>query len=248
MSFDNPSSSANRQSSLASRSDRGSQGRLHSTSQFAWGQPSRRLPPLATSDLAFSSANQHHPASPFTSFQAGARQPQSVPAGSNITSPRSRTVTPLSHVANAATANSSSQGEPGGGGGLNLGGKSGTYSPSLSGTNLGSPTTAGFERTASLPASAGSGSGQSSLTKISVAQVLLLLDTITEKQGKAKWEVKAEQIKKVQVLHITRPRHHANRVTACRVKRHRSIHQVLRPASFQQRVTDFSERKRKECR
>jgi CCR4-NOT transcription complex subunit 1 len=35
------------------------------------------------------------------------------------------------------------------------------------------------------------------LTKISVAQVLLLLDTITEKQGKAKWEVKAEQIKKV---------------------------------------------------
>ena len=134
------------------------------TSQFAWGQPSRRLPPLATSDLAFSSANQHNPASPFTSFQAGVRQPQSVPAGSNITSPRSRTVTPLSHLANTATATSSLQGEPGGGGGLSLGGRSGTYSPSLSGTNLGSPTIAGFERTSSLPASAGSGSGQSSLT------------------------------------------------------------------------------------
>jgi hypothetical protein len=221
MSFDNPSSSANRQSS---RSDKGSQGRSQPTSQFAWGQPSRRLPPLATSDLAFPAVNQHNPISPNTSFQAGARQLQSVPAGSNITSPRSRTVTPLSHLANTATANSSSQGEPGGGGGLNLGKKSGTYSPSLSGTNLGSPTTAGFERTSSLPASAGSGSGQTSLTKISVAQVLLLLDTITEKQGKAKWEIKAEQIKKVQTLHTTRLRHHTNRVTACRVKRNRSVH------------------------
>lgn len=204
MSFDNTSSSANRQSSLASRSDKGPQGRPQPTSQFAWGQPSRRLPPLATSDLAFPSANQHNPISPYTSFQAGARQPQSVPVGSNITSPRSRTVTPLSHLANTAIANSSSQGEPGGGGGLSLGRKSGTYSPSLSGTYLGLPTTAAFERISSLPASAGSGSGQSSLTKISVAQVLLLLDTITEKQGKAKWEIKAEQIKKVQTWHATR--------------------------------------------
>jgi CCR4-NOT transcription complex subunit 1 len=204
MSFDNPSSSANRQTAFGSRSDKSSQGRPQQTSQFAWGQPSRRLPPLATSDLAFSSANQHNPASPFTSFQAGVRQPQSVPAGSNITSPRSRTVTPLSHLANTATATSSLQGEPGGGGGLSLGGRSGTYSPSLSGTNLGSPTIAGFERTSSLPASAGSGSGQSSLTKISVAQVLLLLDTISDKQGKAKWEIKAEQIKKVQFVHTTR--------------------------------------------
>ena len=52
----------------------------------------------------------------------------------------------------------------------------------------------------SLPVSASSGSGQSSLTKISVAQVLLLLDTISEKQGKAKWDIKAEQIKKVHAL------------------------------------------------
>lgn len=207
MSFDNPSSSANRQSSLASRSDKGSQGRPAQSSPFAWGQPGRRLPTLATSDLTFS-ANQHNSASPFTSFQAGARQPQSVPAGSNITSPRSRTATPLSHLANATTANSSPQGEPGagGGGGLSLGVRSWTYSPSLSGTNLGSPTTAAFDRTSSLPTSAGSGSGQSSLTKISVTQVLLLLDTITEKQGKAKWETKAEQIKKVHSLYTTRPR------------------------------------------
>ena len=207
MSYDNSSSSANRHSSLASRQDKSSEGRPVQSPQFAWGQPgTRRLPPLATSDLS-SLSSQHHTTSPSTSLQAGARQQHSVPAGSNFTSPRSRTVTPLSHLANAAPASSSSLPGPGAGGGgaLSSGVKSGTYSPSLSGTNVGSPTTASFEKTFNLPGSAISGGGQSSLTKISVAQVLLLLDTITEKQGKAKWDSKAEQIKKVHLLPVNRP-------------------------------------------
>jgi CCR4-NOT transcription complex subunit 1 len=45
--------------------------------------------------------------------------------------------------------------------------------------------------------SAGAHSGQSSLSKISVAQVFLLLDSINEKEGKEKWETKAAQIHKV---------------------------------------------------
>jgi CCR4-NOT transcription complex subunit 1 len=40
-------------------------------------------------------------------------------------------------------------------------------------------------------------SGQSSLAKISIAQVYLLLDSITDKEGKEKWETKAAQIHKV---------------------------------------------------
>ena len=44
---------------------------------------------------------------------------------------------------------------------------------------------------------AGLSSGQSSLSKISVAQVFLLLDSINQKEGKDKWETKAAQIHKV---------------------------------------------------
>lgn len=40
-------------------------------------------------------------------------------------------------------------------------------------------------------------SSQSSLAKISIAQVYLLLDSITDKEGKEKWETKAAQIHKV---------------------------------------------------
>lgn len=202
MSYDNPFSSANRPSSPASRPDKSSSGRPAQTQQLTWDRSgSRQLTPLATSDLSFSS--QQNKALPFATFQAGAKQSPSVPAGPSFTSPRSGTVTPLSYQANTASASHFLQGGlgAGGGAGLNTGGKSGTYSPSLSGTNIGPPTTASFERTFSLPGSANSSSGQSSLTKISVAQVLLLLDTISEKQGKAKWETKAEQIKKVVRLH-----------------------------------------------
>jgi CCR4-NOT transcription complex subunit 1 len=65
------------------------------------------------------------------------------------------------------------------------------FSPLSSGTTVNSPT--GFDK----PGSAAAHSSQSSLTKISIAQVFLLLDSITEKEGKEKWETKAAQIHKV---------------------------------------------------
>lgn len=66
------------------------------------------------------------------------------------------------------------------------------FSPLLSGPTVNSPT--GFA--SDKPGSALS-SSQSSLTKISIAQVFLLLDSITDKEGKEKWETKAAQIHKV---------------------------------------------------
>ena len=149
--------------------------------------------------------------SPLTLFQAGAQQPTSFPPGQSVTSPRSRTVTPLSQLVSAASTQSGAQAGGGAAGFSSAGGgasRSGTYSPSLSGTNIGSPTAFSFDRSGTLPSGASSASGgQSSLSKISVAQVLLLLDSISEKEGRAKWESKADQIRKVSLvwaLQITR--------------------------------------------
>ena len=140
--------------------------------------------------------------SPFAAFQTGSQQLPSLQSGQSITSPRSRTITPLSHLASPAASNPAAQGGGGGVGGGGAGGggasRSATYSPSLSGTNVGSPTAFAFDRSATLPSGASSATpGQSSLSKISVAQVLLLLDSISEKEGKAKWDSKADQIRKV---------------------------------------------------
>jgi CCR4-NOT transcription complex subunit 1 len=139
--------------------------------------------------------------SPFTIFQAGAQQPSSLQSGASVSSPRSRTITPLSHLVSTAASASATQGggAAGGGGGLGTAGsRIATYSPSLPGTNITSPTTFNFERSAILPSGATAATtGQSSLSKISVAQVSLLLDTISEKEGKVKWEQKADQIRKV---------------------------------------------------
>lgn len=141
---------------------------------------------------------------PLTLFQAGAQQPPSHQSGQSVISPRSRTATPLSQLASTASIHSNSQGGGGAVGSNNGGGggsRTGTYSPSLSSTYIGSPTAFSFDRNASLTSGASSApGGQSSLSKISVAQVLLLLDSISEKEGKAKWDSKADQIRKVSVV------------------------------------------------
>jgi CCR4-NOT transcription complex subunit 1 len=64
----------------------------------------------------------------------------------------------------------------------------------LAGTTINSPT--GFPSD-KVTAGTGISTSQSSLTKISVAQVFLLLDSITEKEGKEKWDTKAAQIHKL---------------------------------------------------
>lgn len=135
-------------------------------------------------------------ASPFTPLQAGSQQPHP----SQILSPRSRTITPsdLYLASSAAASTTVSQGGGGSGGGA---ARTQTFSPSLPQQTLSSPTNSTFDRSAftgvaPLPLS----SGQSSVSKIVVTQVFLLLGSITEKEGKAKWENQAEAIRKVRNL------------------------------------------------
>ncbi|KAJ5386405.1 CCR4-Not complex component N.t1.c1 C-terminal [Penicillium cosmopolitanum] len=102
------------------------------------------------------------------------------------------------HTPSAGSHFTSATGSITGGGGSGGGGGPGSsrgvvFSPLSSGTTVNSPT--GFA--SDKPGSAAAHSSQSSLTKISIAQVFLLLDSITEKEGKEKWETKAAQIHKL---------------------------------------------------
>jgi CCR4-NOT transcription complex subunit 1 len=126
--------------------------------------------------------------SPFTSLQTGSQQ-----QAQSLSSPKFR-----SHTPSAGSYFASATGSITGGGGSGGGGGPGSsrgvaFSPLSSGTTVNSPT--GFA--SDKPGSAAAHSSQSSLTKISIAQVFLLLDSITEKEGKEKWETKAAQIHKV---------------------------------------------------
>jgi CCR4-NOT transcription complex subunit 1 len=141
--------------------------------------------------------------SPWSLFQAGSQSSSSSHPGQSLTSPRARTTAASSLLASSTASANPSQGG-GGGGGTGVGGVSGTsraggtFSPPSSGTNISSPTGFASDKPSTFGSvNASSASGQSSLSKISVAQVLLLLDSISEKEGKAKWESKADQVRKV---------------------------------------------------
>ena len=137
--------------------------------------------------------------SPLHTVQAGANQQSSSFAGRSFTSPRSRAISPLSASGVTPTWTQSSSGAAGGGGGggINSGLRTGTYSPSIPGTGLNSPTSFKFERSSSISSNPAAISGTSSASKISATQIVLLVDTITEKKGKAEWEFKAEIIKRL---------------------------------------------------
>jgi CCR4-NOT transcription complex subunit 1 len=128
--------------------------------------------------------------SPFSSLQSGSQQ-----SAQSLSSPKFRAHTPSagSHFS-SATGSIPGVGGTGGGGGPGSS-RSAAFSPLSSGTTVNSPT--GF---ASDKPGSTAHSGQSSLAKISIAQVYLLLDSITEKEGKEKWETKAAQIHKVSLL------------------------------------------------
>jgi CCR4-NOT transcription complex subunit 1 len=134
---------------------------------------------------------------PFPPLQAGSQQPYS----SQILSPRSRTITPSSNSYLASSAAASTSVSQGGGVGSGSGGgtaRNQTFSPSLPPQTLSSPTNPTFERSAFTGvAPVPSSSGQSSVSKIVVTQVFLLLGSITEKEGKVKWDNQAEAIRKV---------------------------------------------------
>ncbi|KAL8669624.1 MAG: hypothetical protein Q9168_005789 [Polycauliona sp. 1 TL-2023] len=138
------------------------------------------------------------PNSAYPPLQSGSQQAQATPS---LLSPRSRAITPsstsglLSSAAASSPASHGGGGTGGGGGGL----RTQTFSPSLSQSNLGSPTSSTFDRTI-LQGSATSNSslgGSSSVSKIVVTQVFILLGSITEKEGKAKWDSQAEAIRKL---------------------------------------------------
>lgn len=180
------------------------------------GSPSRRppqphnltsttsgAPPLTSSFSAVLSStarlpnrNNPSPSSNSASFQfpqhtGGQQQP-----GQATTSQSSRSLTPLSvsHLT-SSTASTATGGGSGGGGGGSSNARTSTFSPLLTGSAINSPT--GYNSDKPLTNVSGSNSSQSSLSKISVAQVFLLLDSINEKEGKEKWETKATQIHKV---------------------------------------------------
>ncbi|KAG8525924.1 uncharacterized protein KY384_000686 [Bacidia gigantensis] len=137
--------------------------------------------------------------SPFPSIQAGSQQGQPT---HSLLSPRSRAITPASNPQSASSAAASTPASQVGGGASSGGGggyaRSQTFSPPLSQYSLTSPTATTFERSSySGPAPSSANSGQSSVSKIVATQIFLLLGSITEKEGKAKWETQAEAIRRL---------------------------------------------------
>ncbi|KAJ5493253.1 hypothetical protein N7539_001999 [Penicillium diatomitis] len=220
MTFPPPHPSA--QSSIASGTDKTSSTR---TDIGAWGRSSsqsgtrRGLTPLAT-NLASSTAppasargldagpgastpssfsavlsasrglfggSPKPTSSAFTSLQSGSQQ-----QAQSVASPKFRAHTPSGSHFSATTGSVTASGGTGPGGGLGSS-RSAAFSPLSSGTTVNSPTGFASDKAGSSAAH----SSQSSLTKISIAQVFLLLDSISEKEGKEKWETKAAQIHKL---------------------------------------------------
>ncbi|KAI4281286.1 MAG: hypothetical protein L6R38_003811 [Xanthoria sp. 2 TBL-2021] len=138
------------------------------------------------------------PNSAYPPLQSGSQQAQATPS---LLSPRSRAITPssTSNLPSSAAASSAASHGGGGTGGGGGGSRNQTFSPSLSQPNLSSPTSNTFDRSilqGSATSTSGLG-GSSSVSKIVVTQVFILLGSITEKEGKAKWESQAEAIRKL---------------------------------------------------
>lgn len=135
--------------------------------------------------------------SAFPSLQSGFPQAQS---GQSLLSPRSRAITPSSASHSASSAAASTTASQVGGGGSSGGGgsfsRNQTFSPPLTQHSLTSPTNIPFDRPG-LSGSISGTSSQSSVSKIVATQINILLGSITEKEGKAKWEIQAEAIRKV---------------------------------------------------
>ncbi len=138
-------------------------------------------------------------ASPFATLQSGSQQ---LPPSQLLSSPRVRAITPSSNPHLASSAAASTTASQGGGGGGSSGGggasRNATFSPSLSQTSVNSPTNTTFDRGATTTSVSNTNSNNSaSVSKIVIAQIFLLLGSITDKEGKTKWESQADQIQKV---------------------------------------------------
>ncbi|KAL8716261.1 MAG: hypothetical protein Q9220_000166 [cf. Caloplaca sp. 1 TL-2023] len=138
------------------------------------------------------------PSSSYPPLQSGSQAAQATPS---LLSPRSRAITPSSSIQLPSSAAASSTASQGGGGSSGGGGgsRSQTFSPSLPQQTLASPLSTTFDRSAvqGTPSSTLGLTGSSSVSKIVVTQVFILLGSITEKEGRAKWEAQAEAIRKL---------------------------------------------------
>ncbi|KAI9734335.1 MAG: hypothetical protein M1834_002441 [Cirrosporium novae-zelandiae] len=187
----------------SSASDRATSARPARGQHTAWGTSNlqsggRRLAPLST-NLDNTSLPQRSFSSVLTSSRPTATNPgppQPYQTGPQNPFGRLRSSTPSGSPSIPEGSASLSQG--GGGGGGSSGNRKNTFSPSLSQTSINSPTTASFDRSSvtSSVTTAGANS-QSSVSKIVLAQIYLLLTSITEKEGKAKWEQQMAHIRKL---------------------------------------------------
>ena len=211
---------ANDDQGSGARSVRGQQ------SAWGLPPPRRGLAPLSTnlnSPLEFAPSRPTTSASPFTASFSSVLQPPSHDEGARgfqsslssrasfpalqpgsqqgqagqLLSPRSRAITPSSNLQSASSAAASTTASQIGGGGSSGGGGGGSRNLTFSPPPITSPTTNAFDRSpfgGSNPSSATS--SQSSVSKIVTTQIFLLLGSITEKEGKPKWEAQAEAIRK----------------------------------------------------
>lgn len=139
--------------------------------------------------------------SPFPPLQTGSQQASN---NQQILSPKTKTVTSsLQSGLGSSTAAPATASQGGGNSGVGGGSRSLTFSPSLTQPSLSSPTSNTFERSGFTGSGSSSAvSSSSSVSKIVVTQVFLLLGSITEKEGKMKWESQAEAIHKVHCTQI----------------------------------------------
>lgn len=141
--------------------------------------------------------------SPFATFQSGGLQTQQL-SSSQLLASRSNTTTPFQQINSASSAAASTSViSQGGGGGSGSGGGTNRLNTfgSSSASGITSPTSSVFDRTTfTSNNSAGANPNHSSVLKISITQLVLLLGSITEKEGKAKWESQADAIRKVSYL------------------------------------------------
>lgn len=181
-----------------------------SSSLDSSGRPTHTSPSPFTSSFSSvlnSSTHNENSRSPFPPSTATSSFPtlqsgsQQAPLGQLLLSPRSRAITPSSASYSASSAAASTTASQIGGVGSSGGGGSSrtqTFSPPLPQHSLSSPTSNTFDRSPFNASNSSSvASGQSSVSKIVVTQVFLLLGSITEKEGKAKWDSQAEAIRKV---------------------------------------------------
>ncbi|KAI5286255.1 hypothetical protein KEM54_006931, partial [Ascosphaera aggregata] len=176
------------------------------TTASAWSQPTNQQQPSSQAPASALSV----PAGAGSSLAARSSAP---PANASHFAHPATTLPKDASGLNAGRANVVTGSFTGNAASPQQAGASGAASPSPCGPGpnpavsaLTSPTsgaTSFIERNASSaagPASASaapSSAPSSSLSKISVAQVFLLLDSITEKEGKEKWDAKAAQIHKL---------------------------------------------------